>query len=64
LASELHTDVAASSAAQPAPMPNEIERRRELEQMKTRATGLLVLATVVFAVARTIWNPRSRKWRR
>ena len=33
-------------------MPNEVERRRELEQMKSRATGLLVLATIVFIVAR------------
>src|SRR6266545_7493036 len=38
--------------AQPAPIPDEVERQRRLDQMKTRATGLLVVATIIFAVAR------------
>ena len=37
---------------QPAPPPDEETRRAELDRMKRRATGLLVLATVVYFVTR------------
>lgn len=38
-------------AAQPAPVPDEVERQRQLDRMRARANGLLVLATIVFVVA-------------
>jgi uncharacterized membrane-anchored protein YjiN (DUF445 family) len=41
-----------SPLAQPAPIADEVERQRRLDQMKARATGLLVVATIVFAIAR------------
>ena len=37
---------------QPAPIPDEVERQRRLDRMKARATGMLVVATIVFIVAR------------
>jgi uncharacterized membrane-anchored protein YjiN (DUF445 family) len=37
-----------------APVPDEIERQRRLDAMKRRATGLLVLATVIFIGTRTL----------
>jgi len=40
-----------------APVPDEVERQRRLDQMKARATGLLVLATAVFIVTRLL-EPR------
>ena len=43
--------------AAPAPVPDEVERQRRLDQMKRRATGLLILATIVFAAAR-LMEPR------
>src|SRR5439155_10635097 len=43
--------------SQPAPVADEVERQRRLDQMKRRATSLLVLATVVYAVAR-VFEPR------
>ena len=36
---------------QPAPVADEVERQRRLQQMRNRATGLLIAATVVFVVA-------------
>jgi uncharacterized membrane-anchored protein YjiN (DUF445 family) len=36
----------------PPPVPDEEEKRRALEQMKWRATGLLLVAALVFVVAR------------
>jgi uncharacterized membrane-anchored protein YjiN (DUF445 family) len=39
---------------QPAPVPDEVERQQRLDQMKARATGLLVLATLIFVVARLL----------
>jgi uncharacterized membrane-anchored protein YjiN (DUF445 family) len=33
-------------------VPDEVERRKELDRMKARATGLLVVATIVFLIAR------------
>jgi uncharacterized membrane-anchored protein YjiN (DUF445 family) len=36
---------------QPAPVPDEVERQRRLQQMRNRATGLLVAATIIFVVA-------------
>lgn len=43
---------ATSTAAAPAPSTDEADRRRALNRMKLLATGLLVLAAVVFVVAR------------
>ena len=43
--------------SQPAPVADEVDRQRRLDQMKRRATSLLVLATVVYAVAR-VFEPR------
>jgi uncharacterized membrane-anchored protein YjiN (DUF445 family) len=40
-----------------APVPDEIERQRRLDQMKRRATGLLVLATLIYIVTRLL-EPR------
>ena len=40
-----------------APVPDEVERQRRLDQMKRRATGLLVLATGVYIVTRLL-EPR------
>jgi uncharacterized membrane-anchored protein YjiN (DUF445 family) len=40
------------AAPQPARMADEDERQRRLDQMKRRATGLLVLASVVYIAAR------------
>ena len=40
------------ASPQPAPPPDEETRRAELDSMKRRATGLLVLATVVYFVTR------------
>lgn len=37
-----------------APVPDEVERQRRLDQMKARASGLLVLATIVFVAARLL----------
>jgi uncharacterized membrane-anchored protein YjiN (DUF445 family) len=37
----------------------EAERRQQLRSMKARATGLLVIATIVFAVARILENDHS-----
>src|SRR3954471_7761700 len=34
-----------------APVPDEAERQRQLDAMKRRASGLLILATVVYAIA-------------
>ncbi len=45
-------DLRAAHAATPAPSTDEVERRRALNRMKLVATGLLVLAAVVFVVAR------------
>lgn len=42
---------------QPAPVPDEVERQRRLDQMKARASGLLILATVVFVATRLV-EPR------
>lgn len=41
----------AGALSQPASPPDEVERQQRLTSMKRRATGLLALATVVFAVA-------------
>jgi uncharacterized membrane-anchored protein YjiN (DUF445 family) len=40
-----------------APVPDEVDRQRRLDQMKSRATGLLVLATVIYIVTRLL-EPR------
>ena len=40
-----------------APVPDEVERQRRLDQMKSRATGLLVLATAIYIVTRLL-EPR------
>ena len=40
-----------------APVPDEVDRQRRLDQMKRRATGLLVLATGVYIVTRLL-EPR------
>ncbi|HYC52855.1 MAG TPA: DUF445 domain-containing protein [Gemmatimonadaceae bacterium] len=40
-----------------AAVPDEVERQRRLDQMKARATGLLVLATVIYIVTRLL-EPR------
>lgn len=50
-------EVERSLTSQPAPAPNEAERQRDLDRMRRRATGLLVLATIVFIVARLL-EPR------
>lgn len=42
----------APAPLQPAPVPDEAERQRQLDQVKGRATGLLVLSTIIFVVAR------------
>jgi uncharacterized membrane-anchored protein YjiN (DUF445 family) len=39
---------------QPAPIPDEVERQRRLDRMKRRATGLLILATVIFVITRLL----------
>src|SRR5436853_157314 len=44
----------AAPLPQPASIPDEVERQRQLDQMKARATGLLILATVVFIIARLL----------
>src|SRR5437016_7188119 len=44
----------AAPPPQPASIPDEVERQRQLDQMKARATGLLILATVVFIIARLL----------
>ncbi|HEU4995966.1 MAG TPA: DUF445 domain-containing protein [Gemmatimonadaceae bacterium] len=41
-------------------MPDEVERQRRLDQMKARATGLLILATLLFAL--TLWLERLYPW--
>jgi uncharacterized membrane-anchored protein YjiN (DUF445 family) len=53
----LATPAAAAPPPQLAPVPDEIERQRRLDQMKSRATGLLVLATIVFIATRLL-EPR------
>src|SRR5688572_2641261 len=40
-----------------APVPDEVDRQRRLDQMKRRATGLLVIATVIYIVTRLL-EPR------
>lgn len=40
-----------------APVPDEVERQRRLDRMKGRATGMLVVATVIFFVTRLL-EPR------
>jgi uncharacterized membrane-anchored protein YjiN (DUF445 family) len=40
---------ALSPSPQLAPVPDEVERQQRLDRMKRRATGLLVLATIIFA---------------
>jgi uncharacterized membrane-anchored protein YjiN (DUF445 family) len=40
-----------------APVPDEIDRQRRLDQMKRRATGLLVIATAIYIVTRLL-EPR------
>ena len=42
------------AAPQPAPIADEVERQRRLDQMKRRATGLLVLASVIYVAARAL----------
>jgi uncharacterized membrane-anchored protein YjiN (DUF445 family) len=42
------------SPAQPAPVPDEAERQRRLDRMKRRATGLLVLAALVYVATRVL----------
>jgi uncharacterized membrane-anchored protein YjiN (DUF445 family) len=37
--------------AQLAPVPDEAERKRQLDAMKRRATGMLVVATIIFVIA-------------
>jgi uncharacterized membrane-anchored protein YjiN (DUF445 family) len=46
-----------SPPSHPAPVPDEVERQRRLDAMKARATGLLVVAVIIFFVARLI-EPR------
>ncbi|MGH7636153.1 MAG: DUF445 family protein, partial [Gemmatimonadaceae bacterium] len=43
-----------------APVPDEVERQQRLDRMKRRATGLLVLATAVFAA--TAFLERRYPW--
>ena len=45
---------------QPAPVPDEAERQRRLDQMKSRATGLLAVATVIFGISR--WLESRYPW--
>lgn len=45
---------------QPAPVPDEVERQRQLDQMKRRATGMLVVATIVFVIAH--WFEARYPW--
>lgn len=40
-----------------APVPDEVDRQRRLDQMKRRATGLLVIATAIYIVTRLL-EPR------
>src|SRR5688500_20259192 len=40
-----------------APVPDEVDRQRRLDQMKRRATGLLVIATIIYIVTRLL-EPR------
>ena len=47
----------AATSPQLAPVPDEVERQERLDRMKRRATGLLVLATVIYAVTRLL-EPR------
>ena len=42
---------------QPAPVPDEVERQARLDGMKRRATGLLILATLIFVATRAL-EPR------
>lgn len=49
-----------ASATQPAPIADEAERQRKLDQLKGRATLLLVLSGVVFVVAR--WLEARYPW--
>jgi uncharacterized membrane-anchored protein YjiN (DUF445 family) len=53
----LTTATEPAARLQPAPIPDEVERQRRLDSMKRRATGLLVLATVVFIATRAL-EPR------
>jgi uncharacterized membrane-anchored protein YjiN (DUF445 family) len=43
--------MATTSQGYLAPVPDEEERRRQLERMKRRATGMLVAATIIFVIA-------------
>ena len=45
------------AALQPAPVPDEVERQARLDRMKRRATGLLVLATLIYIGTRAL-EPR------
>ena len=57
-------DLAPTLGAAPAPSTDEADRLRALNRMKLLATGLLVLAAVVFVVARqfdtTVAGGRAR----
>lgn len=46
-----------ASPPQPAPVPDEVERQRRLDQMKARASGMLVVATIIFFATRLL-EPR------
>jgi uncharacterized membrane-anchored protein YjiN (DUF445 family) len=48
---------ASTAPSQPAPVPDEAQRKHRLQSMKRRATGLLVAATVVFVVTHLL-EPR------
>ena len=50
----------ATPAPQPAPIADEAERQRRLDQLKGRATLLLVLSAVVFVIAR--WLEARYPW--
>jgi uncharacterized membrane-anchored protein YjiN (DUF445 family) len=52
--------MATQARPQPAPVPDEVERKQRLEQMRSRATGLLVGATVIFLVA--LFLERQYAW--
>ena len=52
-----HAPAAVAGPVQPAPVPDEAQRKRRLESMKRRATGLLVGATVLFVVTHLL-EPR------
>jgi uncharacterized membrane-anchored protein YjiN (DUF445 family) len=43
-----------TSPSQPAPVPDEAERQRRLDRMKRRATGLLVLAFLIYVLTRAL----------